>query len=117
MADDPTTADAGGSRPVSRSHGSSAPGNNEESAYEVPNESSRTESGTTIGDRMAVTGFVCSLCVVLFTVVLVPIANMPSSNEAAEGIFGFLLLAGAILWVSGLVLSLRPRTEHQNIGS
>ena len=69
------------------------------------------ESATTSGDRMAIAGFVCSLCVALVTLPLVSVANMPSTSESASAILVFLLLAGAVLWVLGLVLSLRAATR------
>ena len=56
-------------------------------------------------------GFVCSLCVVPVTLLIIPVANMPSTNDAAGGIFVLLMLAGAALWVSGLVLSLRAKNR------
>ncbi|MYF83410.1 MAG: hypothetical protein F4176_04550 [Acidimicrobiia bacterium] len=65
----------------------------------------------TSGDRMAMAGLVCSLCVVPVTLLIIPVANMPSTNDAAGGIFVLLMLAGAALWVSGLVLSLRAKNR------
>jgi len=67
---------------------------------------------------MAMVGFVCSLSVVPVTLLIIPVANMPSTNDAAGGIFVLLMLAGAILWVSGLVLSLRAQSRarrHQKL--
>lgn len=53
-------------------------------------------------DRMAIAGFVCSLCVALIPALLLLVG--------ADSI-GFLLLVAAILWVAGLVLSLRARNQ------
>jgi len=60
---------------------------------------------------MAIAGLVCSLCVPLITLLLVPVGNMPSTDDTAGVFLGVLFLAGAILWISGLVLSLLARSK------
>ena len=58
---------------------------------------------------MAMAGFVCSLSAALVTVLLILIMTVPSLVSNPDEAIGLLLLAGAILWVTGLVLSLRAR--------
>ena len=77
----------------------------------MTDEPARTESVATGSDRMAIIGFVCSLCVPVLAVSLIPVGNMPSTDEAVDNVFYLLLLAGATLWVSGLVLSLLARSK------
>lgn len=72
---------------------------------------SGTVSVTTGADRMAIIGLVCSLCVPVLAVLLIPVGNMPSTDEAVAEIFYLLLLTGATLWISGLVLSLMARNK------
>lgn len=60
-------------------------------------------------DRMAIAGFVCSVAVAVVTVLLILMTAVPSLAINAEEVMGLLLLAGAVLWVAGLVLSLRAR--------
>lgn len=62
----------------------------------------------TRGDRMAVAGFACSVAVLLITALMI---LLPSLADVPDAVIGLLLLAGAILWVSGLVLSLLARSR------
>ena len=57
---------------------------------------------------MAMAGFVCSLSVVLVTVLLILTITVPSLR-ITDDVIGLLLVTGAILWVAGLILSLRAR--------
>ena len=63
----------------------------------MTDQTSGDTAGTAGADRMAMAGFICSLSVPLLTLLLIPVANLPSSVAAAESIFVFLLLAGALL--------------------
>lgn len=74
-------------------------------------ETSGTESPSANGDRMAIAGLVCSLCVPLITALLIPVANMPSTSDTAGDMAVVLLMAGAVLWVAGLVLSILARSR------
>lgn len=69
-------------------------------------EANLTESARSVGKFMAIAGLVCSLGVPLLLVVLFLVAMAPSTSETAGGVFLALLLAGPILWLAGLVLSL-----------
>ena len=67
---------------------------------------------------MAMAGFVCSLSVALVTVLLILVMTVPSLVSNPDEVIGLLLLAGAMLWVTGLVLSLRARrraVRHQRL--
>ena len=55
---------------------------------------------------MAIAGLVCSLGVPLLLGLLVLVAMAPSTSETAGDVFLALLLAGPMLWLAGLVLSL-----------
>lgn len=66
-----------------------------------------TETDPANRDRAAVASLACSLSVVPLTALLIPVLNMPSTSNSAGYILVSLLIAGAVLWVSGLVLSLR----------
>ena len=57
---------------------------------------------------MAVAGFACSVAVLLITALMI---LLPSLADVPDAVIGLLLLAGAILWVSGLVLSLLARSR------
>lgn len=57
---------------------------------------------------MAVAGFACSVAVLLITALMILV---PSLADVPDAVVGLLLLAGAILWVSGLVLSLLARSR------
>ena len=74
-------------------------------------ESPGNGSSTSSRDRMAIAGFVCSLCIPVITVLLIAVATMPSTSETVGDVFVFLLLAGAVLWVTGLVLSLMAKKK------
>ncbi|MXY77262.1 MAG: hypothetical protein F4Y40_09315 [Acidimicrobiia bacterium] len=111
MADNPTQTSAEGSGLVSGPREASEPGSHEASGSARPGIRSGVQPVRTSGDRMAMAGLVCSLCVVPVTLLIIPVANMPSTNDAAGGIFVLLMLAGAALWVSGLVLSLRAKNR------
>ena len=74
-------------------------------------EISGTESPGANGDRMAIAGLVCSLCVPLITALLIPVANMPSTSDTTGDLAVLLLMAGAVLWVAGLVLSILARSR------
>lgn len=54
---------------------------------------------------MAVAGFACSVAVLLITALMILV---PYLADVPEAVVGLLLLAGATLWVSGLVLSSWP---------
>ena len=66
----------------------------------------------TRGDRMAVAGFACSVAVLLITALMILV---PYLADVPEAVVGLLLVAGAILWVSGLVLSLLARSRTQRL--
>ena len=74
-------------------------------------EASGDEPSTSSRDRMAIAGFVCSLCVPVITGLLIAVGSLPSTSETAGDIFVLLLVAGAVLWVSGLVLSLTAKNN------
>ena len=57
---------------------------------------------------MAVAGFACSVAVLLITALMI---LLPSLSDVPDAVIGLLLMAGAILWVSGLVLSLLARSR------
>lgn len=59
---------------------------------------------------MTVAGFACSVAVLLITALMILV---PSLADVPDAVIGLLLLAGAILWVSGLVLSLLARSRTQ----
>ena len=61
----------------------------------------------TRGDRWAIAGFVCSMSVLLVEVLLILIMTVPALLNTAGDIVVLLLVAGAILWVTGLLLSIR----------
>ncbi len=111
MSDSPAQPSAEESGRVRRPREASEPESHEASGSALPDTTSGIQSVKTGGDRMAMAGFVCSLCVVPVTLLIIPVANMPSTNDAAGGIFAFLMLTGAALWVSGLVLSLRAKNR------
>lgn len=96
---------------MSRSLESSAPDHSEEPGFEAPDETSGDGSSTSGRDRMAIAGFVCSLCVPVITLMLIPMESLSASSQTAEDAFGFLFLAGAVLWVAGLVLSLMAKNR------
>lgn len=60
----------------------------------------------TRGDRLAVAGFVCSISVLAVEVLLILIVTVPALNTAGDIVVP-LLVVGAILWVTGLLLSIR----------
>ncbi len=61
----------------------------------------------TRGDRLAVAGFVCSISVLAVEVLLILIVTVPALLNTAGDIVVPLLVVGAILWVTGLLLSIR----------
>ena len=61
---------------------------------------------------MAVAGFACSVAVLLITALMILV---PYLADVPDAVVGLLLVAGAILWVSGLVLSLLARSRTQRL--
>ena len=104
--DSPTQPPAERSGPLSRTQESSAP---DLPGSDAPDGVAGSGSSTPSRDRMAVAGFVSSLCVPLITLLLVTLGSVPSTSETAGGVFLLLLLAGAVLWITGLVLSLMAK--------
>lgn len=111
MPDNPRRRPTEGSGRVARPQDSMDPNRPWEPGPEPPDE---TYGGSYKGsrwDRMAVAGFVCSLCVPAVTVLLIALGSMPSTSQTNGDVFVFLLLAGAVLWVAGLVLSLMAKNK------
>ena len=96
---------------MSRSQEAAVPDNSEEPGSDLSDETYSNGSSTSGRDRMAIAGFFCSLCVPLITLILIPLERLSASNRTAGDAMVFLLLAGAVLWVAGLVLSLMARSK------
>ena len=82
MADNPTQPSAEESGRVRRPREASEPDSHEASGSARPGIRSGVQPVRTSGDRMAMAGLVCSLCVVPVTLLIIPVANMPSTNDA-----------------------------------
>lgn len=111
MPDNPTRPPAEGSDLVSRPQEASTPDNSKEPELDMQTETYGNGSETPSRDRMAIAGFVCSLCVPVITLMLIPLDRLSATSRTASFVSAFLLPAGAVLWTTGLILSLKASNK------